>query len=438
MNYNDWYTNSSGSYSAQDGYSDFGQRQKKKKGVSFMQLIVSMLVISLLSSGLTAYFISSSADKAAAAGVNGGPVVVDDSKVPVATDGPSTNSYPSEELGADTSATTTNSNSNSEVIKSSMSSVVGIYISATTISRTGAEEQSDTSSGSGVIINADGYIVTNNHVVEGGENIRICLQDGTEYSATLIGTDSYTDLAVVKIEANDLPAATLGVSASATVGEPVYAIGNPLGVLTSSVSQGIISGLDRSITVGDHSMTLMQTDAAVNPGNSGGGLFNSKGELIGIVNAKSYGLNVEGIGFAIPLDSAKPIIADLIKLGYVSGRPYIGINMQDVSLRGSSDNSGNENGRGGSGSDVYDFFSFYGGSYLTRVQVTAVQEGSPADIAGIKVNDILVSLGDTEITGTSQLSALLYEYKVGDTVTITVLRGTENVEMPLTLGERKS
>ncbi|NCB29796.1 MAG: PDZ domain-containing protein, partial [Clostridia bacterium] len=238
----------------------------------------------------------------------------------------------------------------------------------------------------------------------------------------------YTDLAVIKIDASGLPAATLGASSAVTVGDQVYAIGNPLGVLTSSVSQGIISGLDRSITVQDHSMTLMQTDAAVNPGNSGGGLFNTNGELIGIVNAKSYGLDVEGIGFAIPMDSAKPILMDLIDHGYVTGRPYLGISMQDVALR-----YGNSNGRGG-----YDPFSFYAGNYETRVQVMAVQESSAAQTAGVLVNDIIIALDGTEITGSSQLSALLYAYKVGDTVTISVLRGNETVDLSVTLGERQS
>ncbi len=431
-NNNDWNSNSSGSYGAQD-YNTQGAQSRKdaKKGVTLIQLIASLLVVALLSSGLTAYFVNGNADKAgAAADASGGSVVVDESKTPAAEPTPA--GQPSQGLNLATAAVTADENSGAGVIQSSMSSVVGIYISATTISNTGMAEEEDTGSGSGVILTADGYIVTNNHVVEGGGNIRVCLQDGTEYEATLIGADSYTDLAIVKIDATGLPAATLGISGSVTVGEPVYAIGNPLGVLTSSVSQGIISGLDRSITVGDHSMTLMQTDAAVNPGNSGGGLFNAGGQLIGIVNAKSYGLDVEGIGFAIPMDSAKPIITDLIDLGYVTGRPYIGISMQDVALRG----SGNNNSGGGMGG--YDFFSFYGGNYVTRVQVTAVQAGSPAETAGLQVNDILVSLGDTEITGSSQLSALLYAYKVGDTVTITVLRGTQSVEVPVTLGERQS
>ena len=171
-------------------------------------------------------------------------------------------------------------------------------------------------------------------------------------------------------------------------------------------------------------MTLMQTDAAVNPGNSGGGLFNSSGELIGIVNAKSASIDVEGLGFAIPVNTAKPIIMDLIDLGYVTGRPYVGIEMQDVSLRY------------GNNQDSYNPFNQY--NYVTRVQVMKVVEGSAANQAGIMANDILTAINGTEITSSSQFASLLYEYKVGDTVTITVLRGSDSQDIQLTLGERSS
>lgn len=431
-NQNNWNTNnSSGSYSAQDGYNNDRQPDRRPhKGVTLTQMIACLLVMAVLSSGLTALLLkggNTTSQAESTTTTQDNTIVVDESK---STTEDSTQSQqadttpPSENLQVST-ATTLSPSITSSVIQSSMSSVVGIYLSATTINYTGASEEEDLGSGSGVIITSDGYIVTNNHVVEGGQNIRVCLQDGSEYEATLIGTDSYSDLAVIKIDATGLPAATLGTSSNMTVGDPVFAIGNPLGVLSSSVSQGIISGLDRTINVDGHNMTLMQTDAAVNPGNSGGGLFNANGELIGIVNAKSYGLDVEGIGFAIPMDTAKPIIMDLIDLGYVTGRPYLGISMQDVALRFGSGYSSNP------------FFSF-GGNYVTGVQVVAVEEGSPAQNAGLQVNDVIVGLDDQEITGTSQLSALLYEYKVGDTVTISVLRGNETQQLSVTLGSRES
>lgn len=431
-NKNNWNTNnSSGSYSAQDGYNNDRQPDRRPhKGVTLTQMIACLLVMAVLSSGLTALLLkggNTTSQAESTTTTQDNTIVVDESK---SNTEDSTQSQqadtarPSENLQV-SSATTLTPAITSSVIQNSMSSVVGIYLSATTINYTGASEEEDLGSGSGVIITSDGYIVTNNHVVEGGQNIRVCLQDGSEYEATLIGTDSYSDLAVIKIDATGLPAATLGTSSNMTVGDPVFAIGNPLGVLSSSVSQGIISGLDRTINVDGHNMTLMQTDAAVNPGNSGGGLFNANGELIGIVNAKSYGLDVEGIGFAIPMDTAKSIIMDLIDLGYVTGRPYLGISMQDVALRFGSGYSSNP------------FFSF-GGNYVTGVQVVAVEEGSPAQNAGLQVNDVIVGLDDQEITGTSQLSALLYEYKVGDTVTISVLRGNETQQLSVTLGSRES
>ena len=431
-NQNNWNTNnSSGSYSAQDGYNNDRQPDRRPhKGVTLAQMIACLLVMAVLSSGLTALLLkggNTTSQAESTTTTQDNTIVVDESK---SNTEDSTQSQqadtarPSENLQV-SSATTLTPAITSSVIQNSMSSVVGIYLSATTINYTGASEEEDLGSGSGVIITSDGYIVTNNHVVEGGQNIRVCLQDGSEYEATLIGPDSYSDLAVIKIDATGLPAATLGTSSNMTVGDPVFAIGNPLGVLSSSVSQGIISGLDRTINVDGHNMTLMQTDAAVNPGNSGGGLFNANGELIGIVNAKSYGLDVEGIGFAIPMDTAKSIIMDLIDLGYVTGRPYLGISMQDVALRFGSGYSSNP------------FFSF-GGNYVTGVQVVAVEEGSPAQNAGLQVNDVIVGLDDQEITGTSQLSALLYEYKVGDTVTISVLRGNETQQLSVTLGSRES
>ena len=431
-NQNNWNTNnSSGSYSAQDGYNNDRQPDRRPhKGVTLTQMIACLLVMAVLSSGLTALLLkggNTTSQAESTTTTQDNTIVVDESK---SNTEDSTQSQqadtarPSENLQV-SSATTLTPAITSSVIQNSMSSVVGIYLSATTINYTGASEEEDLGSGSGVIITSDGYIVTNNHVVEGGQNIRVCLQDGSEYEATLIGTDSYSDLAVIKIDATGLPAATLGTSSNMTVGDPVFAIGNPLGVLSSSVSQGIISGLDRTINVDGHNMTLMQTDAAVNPGNSGGGLFNANGELIGIVNAKSYGLDVEGIGFAIPMDTAKSIIMDLIDLGYVTGRPYLGISMQDVALCFGSGYSSNP------------FFSF-GGNYVTGVQVVAVEEGSPAQNAGLQVNDVIVGLDDQEITGTSQLSALLYEYKVGDTVTISVLRGNETQQLSVTLGSRES
>ncbi len=431
MENNNWYNNNSNnySYSSEGGY-DNG---KKKKGVTIGQLIACLLIVALVSGGLGVYFSDSIVNRSQAAPESdsiiveepGGPNNESDETVPEETDAakPQQGSV-SDKLtisGSDDEADST-----TNIVQNCMASVVGIYVSEQTISMSGEATEQDTGSGSGVIITEDGYIVTNNHVVAGGGNLNVYLQDGTKYHATLIGTDSFSDLAVIKIDEKNLPAATLGNSANAMVGNTVYAIGNPLGVFTSSVSRGIISGLDRTINIDGVNMTLMQTDAAVNPGNSGGGLFNTEGELIGIVNAKTASVEVEGLGFAIPIDSARPVIVDIIDLGYVTGRPYIGISMQDVSLR---------YGNNSHGYGFFDPFSFYS-SYITRVQVMAVEEGSAAEAGGMLVNDIITAVDGKEISGSSQFAALLYEYNVGDTVTITVLRGNETKDLTIVLGER--
>lgn len=418
---NNWYNHQSegASYSSDSGY-----RKQSKKGISFTQLLISLLAVALISGGLGAYIHKSATENGAptqeddnAAIVAPTPTPAQVSELPAKEEVPAD---PSEKLNiADDAADQDATN----IVQNCMASVVGIYV-GTTDAYTGTVQEQDSGAGSGVILTEDGYIVTNNHVIAGAERITVYLQDGTQYEAKLLGTDSFTDLAVIKVEAENLPAAAIGKSSSVKVGETVYAIGNPLGVLTSSVSRGIISGLDRTIEVEGTSMTLMQTDAAVNPGNSGGGLFNSDGQLIGIVNAKNSGVNVEGLGFAIPVDSATPIIMDLMTKGYVTGRPYIGITMQDVSLR-----YGNGNDFG------FNPFSFYY-NYITRVQVMSVEEGSAAAQGGMLVNDIILAIDEKEVSGSSQLAAILYEYNVGDTVIITVLRGNESIDLSIVLGER--
>ena len=185
--------------------------------------------------------------------------------------------------------------------------------------------------GSGVIIDTKGYILTCAHVVEGSNKIMVTLKDGTELEATLVGMDSQNDVAVIKIKANNLTAATYGDSSELSVGSLVVAIGNPLGELGGSASTGIISALDRELTVGNKNLTLLQTDASINPGNSGGGLFDQYGNLVGIVVAKSTGSDVEGLGFAIPIKQAASIAKDLIKNGHVTGRAAIGVQILDIS-----------------------------------------------------------------------------------------------------------
>ena len=439
-------SNYNGNYDGNYGSNSNGGRKERKRGVTWTQLIVCMLVMALIGGGIGAgavYFANRNQGNNQNALVNSDNNTVittpnansDPAGNPSGTNG-SNSTPPSSGIVMSSGTNTANAGDTGSIIRPCMSSVVGIDIEQEVSagypmfgynSSEGATSET-VGSGSGVIVTSDGYIVTNNHVVEGADAIKVHLEDGTEYTATLIGTDRYTDLAVIKIDAANLPAATLGNSSDALVCDAVYAIGNPLGVLASSVSEGIISGLDRVIKIDGIEMTLMQTTAAVNPGNSGGGLFNSRGELIGIVNAKRSGTDVEGLGFAIPIDSAKQVITDLIDLGYVTGRPYLGISMQNISIRTGS-SSGNNGG-------FFPFGSYGAYGYVNRVQVMGVEAGSAAEAAGMQVNDIIVSLNGTEINGSTSLSMLLYEYNVGDTVTITVQRGTELIDLSVTLGER--
>lgn len=265
--------------------------------------------------------------------------------------------------------------------------------------------------GSGVIITNDGYIVTNNHVIDGAKTVNVILSDGNMYVAEVIGKDAPTDLAVLKIDAKDLTSAVFGDSDSLKVGETAIAIGNPLGTLGGSVTNGIISALDREITVGNETMTLLQTNAAVNPGNSGGGLFNIKGELIGIVNAKSSGDDIEGLGFAIPINDVKDVVEQLINVGYVSNRATIGVYLSEITQ--STD------------------------QFAAGVYITEVIEGTGADEAELKPYDRIVFVDESAVNSYSDLKKLLKEYNVGDTIKITVIREGKQVTVDCTLTEAK-
>lgn len=271
-----------------------------------------------------------------------------------------------------------------------------------------------TGAGSGVIISKDGYIVTNNHVVEGANKITVRDKSGNEYAAELIGTDAKTDLAVIKVNANNLSAAVLGTSSKLSVGDEAIAIGNPLGELGGTVTRGIISALDREINIDGQTMTLLQTDTAINKGNSGGGLFNSEGQLIGIVNAKSSGTSVEGLGFAIPIDTAKPVIESLITSGYVTGRPQLGVSMVNIEDEMSA---------------------FQSGVDELGVYVAKVNRDSAAEEAGLEVKDRIVSVDGKEITSSDEIAKIIDGKKVGDTVKIVVERDRKEVTLTATLKE---
>lgn len=308
-------------------------------------------------------------------------------------------------------------------------SVVGIKVTYSVNTIFSQNTSTATAEGSGVIISSDGYILTNNHVINStssssgsyysiGEatNLTVTLyNDSTEYKAKIIGTDSQTDLAVIKIDKTDLAAATLGDSDSVQVGEWCMAIGNPLG-MKSSVTVGSISALNRSITDSEgKTYTVIQTDAAINSGNSGGALVNSKGEVIGINTIKASGTGVEGLGFSIPINSTKSIYSDLVQYNKVI-RPYIGISGTDI---------------------TDDTIKAYPAAKLVKgAYVRNVIEYSPAEKAGIKVGDIIVKADGKTVSSYNELNTIKNSHKIGDTIEIVVNRNGEEKTFTLTLVEQ--
>lgn len=268
-------------------------------------------------------------------------------------------------------------------------------------------------SGSGVILSSDGYIVTNNHVVENASAISVVLNTGEEYKAKLIGTDASTDLAVIKIDAKNLTYAQMGNSSNLRVGETAIAIGNPLGQeFAGTTTQGIISGLNRSVTIDNKTLNLIQTDAAINPGNSGGALVNEYGYLIGINTAKISSNTLEGLGFAIPVDEAKPIIQELMTNGYVTGRPVIGIGGRAVTK---------EDAR------AYDL--------KIGVYVSSMTPNGPAYMAGIKIGDIIVECEGEPIETVDDINKIKNKKSPGDKLSIKVYRKGSYVDVSVILGE---
>ena len=280
------------------------------------------------------------------------------------------------------------------------------------------QSQVESGAGSGVIISSDGYILTCAHVVSGASNITVSIGD-KDYPATLVGEDTTSDIAVVKVDASGLTPATVGNSDNLKVGESVMAVGNPLGELGGTVTSGIVSALNRSVSIQGSSsvntMSLIQMDASVSPGNSGGGLFNMNGELVGIVNAKSSDSDAEGLGFAIPVNDAVKVAQELLENGYVTGRPYLGISYYAVTDAQTAAQLG---------------VNAYG------VYIVEVVKGGPADKAGLQAGDRIVSVDGSEVATQSDLGTLMQDHKAGDTIEITVARGGQMQTVTVTLGEK--
>lgn len=303
----------------------------------------------------------------------------------------------------------------SEIVKKNEDAVVEIVVSGTTQDMWGMPQLTQ-GAGSGVIVKSNGYIATNYHVIDGANKVQVTLHNGDSYEARIIGSDADNDIAVIKIDAKDLTTATVGDSSAVSVGDLAVAIGNPLGQLGGTATTGIVSALDRNLTIEGTSLTLMQTDAAINGGNSGGGLFNSKGELIGIVESKASAVGVEGLAFALPINTVSPLINDIIKNGgsntKKAGTPAVGIVIRDVS---------EENAQ------------YYGlesaGVYIAQIT------GQNAQKAGFQEGDRIISFNGKEVSGSSDFITMVRKCKVGDTVTIVVSRNGQQIEIKTELEE---
>jgi len=302
-----------------------------------------------------------------------------------------------------------------EVYASNVNATVGITTAITT--NFWGYQTTSAASGSGFIFTDDGYILTNYHVIEDSDSITVSLYNGTTYDAELVGYDQSNDIAVLKVDAQGLTPVILGDSDNLNVGDSVVAIGNPLGELTFSLTAGTISAKDREITMSNGAaMQLFQTDCAINSGNSGGALFNLYGEVIGITNAKysnssTSGASIDNIGFAIPINDARAIATSIIEKGYVS-KPYIGISVADVTPE------------------------IQGYGLPQGAAVRGVTDGSPAQKAGLQVNDIVTEANGIAITGSSDLVRLVKEAQIGDTLTLSVYRQGNVLEITITVGEQ--
>lgn len=319
-----------------------------------------------------------------------------------------------------------------QLYAANLGSCVGITVSTTTVNIFG-QATTSAASGSGFVLTQDGYIVTNYHVIEEAANdssvsVEVAFANGDKYTAKLVGGEKDNDVAVLKIDATGLTPVTLGDSSKLVVGQSVYAIGNPLGELTYSFTDGIVSALDRLITTSSTdansqtvstTLNVLQTNCAINPGNSGGPLFDSYGNVVGIVSAKytqsGSGVSAEGLGFALPINDVKDILSDLMEHGYVTGKPYMGVQVDNVP----------------------DEAQRYG--VVAGAAVKYVAEGSCAEKAGLKVGDIITAIDDTAIDSSSALTAALSSnYKAGDKATLTIVREQKEQKLTITFDEKNS
>lgn len=305
-----------------------------------------------------------------------------------------------------------------QVYEANLASVVGVNGDVTT--NYWGQTVRNPVAGSGFVITQDGYILTNYHVIDGVNDLKVSFADGTTYDAVVVGGEEGNDIAVLKIDATGLTPVVVGDSGSLRVGEQVVAIGNPLGELTFTLTAGYVSALDRNIAMSDgNTINVMQTDAAINSGNSGGPLFNIYGECIGITNAKysnngSSSASIEGIGFAIPINDVLDMVTDIMEHGYVTGKPFLGVQVGTVDTAAQQ----------------------YGVPAGATLEI--VTPGYAADKAGLQEGDIITALGETKIASSSELIAAMENYRAGDAVTLSVYRGGETLTVSVTLDEKSA
>lgn len=382
-------------------------------------LIVGALISALILPGVMDYANGRYSFNNPAPQKSQSPAVVP-TDAPDAANAPEQTERPLPELGGPAGTIPSSANPAVEINKNVGPSVVGVINKVRTFNKGESVREQEVGSGSGIIISADGYIVTNNHVVENADALTIILRGGEEVKAELVGTDVTNDIAVLKIDRTDLKPAPLGDSDAVEVGEIAIALGNPLGTeLANTLTQGVISATGRRINVNGNTMDLLQTDAAINPGNSGGALVNGRGEVIGINNLKSivagyddYGnaISTEGIGFAIPINDAKPIIEQLIKYGKVV-RPGIGIMAYEITDEDA---------------ELWDT--------PKGILVNSVVPGGPAQVAGILENDIILLLDGKAIASLDDFLTAIRACKVGDKMNLHIWRDEKELDVTVTVG----
>lgn len=383
------------------------KQKKKGLGVKIAAGCLACALVGGLAGGGVTYLVNGSQVGAAGGGASGGSATT---IYEANRDTPTVNVS---DVTGDTPLTI------SEIYAANVNSTVGITTELVTTNFWG-QPVSAATAGSGFVISADGYIVTNYHVVEGAQSIQVAFYDGSTYDAQLVGGEADSDLAVLKIDATGLTPVTLGDSDALTVGEQVAAIGNPLGELTFTLTSGYVSALNRPLTMSNGNvMNMIQTDTAINNGNSGGPLFNIYGEVVGITSAKLSNNNsssteatIEGLGFAIPINDVKGMITDIIENGYVTGKAFMGITPAEVS------------------DEAVERYGISDGVY-----VDGVTDGSAAAKAGIQEGDIITALGDTTVTSYNDLRLALRNYRAGDSVAVTIDRDGQTLTVNITFDE---